>query len=162
MQLDLLLDRVGQPEEHRVQGSGGLTGSHHGHVETVERLRVAIERDRERRPSLHVEADLAEDPAELGVLGLFGQDRQRPQDRQPGVDHRRELARQNGDVLQRDSVRQSWDLDVGGELGLGTLIDRDGRVTHLTELVDHELRAVGLEPAFEHLPTGVANLVDKR
>ena len=67
-QLDLLLDGVGQLEQHRVEHAAGLAGSHHGDVEAVERLRVAGQRLREGRPLLDVGPHLVDD---LGQDLLF-------------------------------------------------------------------------------------------
>ena len=61
-QLDLLLDRVGEPHEHRVEHTAGLTGLHHRDVEVVEHLRVLRQRGGERRAALDVEPHLAARP----------------------------------------------------------------------------------------------------
>jgi hypothetical protein len=60
---------------------------------------LAIPTDSEL-PGLDVVADLAEDARELLVLRLLGEDRQRAQQGQPSVDHRRELAREDREVLE--------------------------------------------------------------
>ena len=98
--------------EHAVEHTAGLTGAHHRDVEAVERLRVLGERRRQRRALLDVEADLVDDRGERLVLRLLGEDVQRTQQRQAGVDHRRELAREDRDVLQLDPVREERDLEL--------------------------------------------------
>ncbi len=106
-QLDLLLDRVGQAQQHAVERTADLTGAHHRDVEAVERLRVLRHRLRERRALLDVHPDLVDDLGERLALGLLGEDVERAQQREAGVDHRRELAREDRDVLQLDAVGRS-------------------------------------------------------
>ncbi len=73
---------------------------------------MPAERDRQRGAALDVEADVTGDPGELRVLGLLGQDRQGPDQREPGVDHRRELAGEHGEALELHLPAEPGDLHV--------------------------------------------------
>src|SRR5581483_2148728 len=116
----------------------------------------------QRAALLDVDAHLGDDVRELLVLGLLAQDRQRAQQRKAGVDHRRELAREDRDVLQLDPVGEPRDADVGREAGSTPLLDADGRVAHRAELAGDERLALGLELALDRATGPVADLVLER
>jgi hypothetical protein len=68
------------------------------------------------------------------VLGLLAEDRQGAQQRQPGVHHRRHLARHDSEILELDLLLEEGDVDVGLQAGSGRgLVDLDRRDTHRAE-----------------------------
>src|SRR5581483_3663831 len=102
---------------------------HHVHIEIAERLRVLAERVGDGVARLDVEHHLAGDVFERRVLALHRQDVERLHERQAGVDHRRELAREDDDVAHLDRAhpllllrRPFVDLD-DVELELAKLLD---------------------------------------
>ncbi len=158
-QLDLLLDRGRQSLQDAVEHTAGLTGAHHRHEEAIERLRVLGERGGERCAPFDVEPNLIDDFGERLALGLFGEDVERPQHREPGADHRRELTREDRDVLELDPVGQERDLEVACETLAALLLDLDRHVAHRAQLAHDELRVLRLELAFDQLSGLVADFV---
>jgi hypothetical protein len=73
---------------------------------------------REEQAAFDVGAKLADDGGEVGVLGLLLQDDQRADDVQAGLDHRRELAREDLERLRLDLLEDGADalLTARGEL----------------------------------------------
>ncbi len=161
VELDLLLDRVGQSQEHAVQHAPGLAGADHGDIETVERLRVLGECGREARPALDVHAHLVRDLGQDLVVGLLREDVQRAQQRQTGVDHRCELSREDRDVLHLDLVAEPRDLQFLREVLAALLLDVDGHVAHRAQLAHDELRVLRFELTLDELAAAIANLVRK-
>src|SRR5580765_5737970 len=102
LDLGLLLDLQGDAVEHGVQDSGSLAGLDHRDVEAREDLRVAAERLREQQTALDVGANLADHEREVRIVGLLLEDHQRADDVQAGLDHRRELAREDLQRLRLD------------------------------------------------------------
>jgi hypothetical protein len=67
---------------------------------------VLGERDRQGLALFDVVADLLDGLAQLVVLGLLREDPERSDEREPGPDHRRELAREDRQVLELDLAAQ--------------------------------------------------------
>ena len=78
-------------------------------VETAEDLRVARHRLREQQPAFDVGAKLADDRGEVLVVGLLLEDHERADDVQAGLDHRRELAREDLQRLRLDRLEDAAD-----------------------------------------------------
>ena len=101
-ELDGLLDVLGQPPEHDVEGAALLARGDEVAVEVVEDLGVFPLGLVQGRAGLDVVLDGVDDPLEVLVLLLFGQDAQALDERQLGVDEDRELAAVNGQLLEPD------------------------------------------------------------
>ena len=95
LDLRLLLDLVGDPVEHLVEDAGRLARLDHRDVETAEDLRMAGQRLREQRPCLDLLAHRRDHLGEVLVDRLLLENRERRDDAQAGLDHRRELARED-------------------------------------------------------------------
>ena len=121
LQLDRLLDVGRQPLENGVEDAARLAGRDHVRVERVEGLRVLLHRVGERRARFDVFAGLEDDPRESLVRLLLAEDVQTLHQRQAGVDHDRELAREDRQVLGRD-----LDPALLRRLGLGLGLPPDG------------------------------------
>ena len=93
--LHLLLDLDRDAVEDRVQDPGCLARLDHRDVEAVEGVRVSRHRLRQQHSALDIRANLAEDSCEGLVVGLLLEDDERCDDVEPGVDHRRELPRED-------------------------------------------------------------------
>ena len=102
--LHLLLDLDRDPVEDGVEDSGGLASLDHRDVEAVEGVRMARHRLREEHSALDVRAHLADDGGERLVVGLLLEDDERRDDAQAGVDHRRELAREDLERARLDAL----------------------------------------------------------
>ncbi len=155
-QVDLALEHVRQAEQHVVQHAARLTGLDHRDVEVVERLRVLRHGGREARALLDVVAHQRQRLGELLVADLLGQDRQRAQDRQPGVHHGGELPREDRDLLELDLRGPDVDLEVEALLLLADL-ERD--VSHLAEALEDQALVVRDQRAGDEVPGLVPNLV---
>ena len=105
-ELVLLLDLRGGAVEHRVERSRRLAGLDHRDVEAVEDLRVARERLGQHHAALDVSADLGDDLAEVLVLRLLLERHERSDDADAGLDHRRELAREDLKRLRLDLLER--------------------------------------------------------
>ena len=82
------------------------------------------------RPRFDVGADLADRLGQRRVLGLVFEDRQRAQQRQARVGHRRELAREDREILELHPAAEARDLDLFAEPDAGFL-DRQRHVALL-------------------------------
>ena len=109
----LLLELRGQAVEDLVEDTAELAGADHAHVEPAEHLGVLLERVGQADAGLDVGAHLADDLGELLVRRLLLEDVQAAQHREAGVDHGRELAREDGEVLGLDAAA---DLDLAPAL----------------------------------------------
>ena len=103
LQLDGLLDVDRQPLEDRVEDAARLAGGDHVRVERVEGLRVLLHRVGERGAGFDVLAHLQDHRREALVRLLLAEDVEALHQRQPGVDHDRELAGEDRQVLRRDA-----------------------------------------------------------
>ncbi len=119
LQLDVLLDVDREALEDRVQDAAHLAGGDEVHEEVVEDLRVLAEPLGEGAALLDVDLDLLEDRVEALVLTLGREDVETLHEGQTGVDHRRELPREDH---QLGGLHRRADDDV--EL-LGLLLDLD-------------------------------------
>ena len=93
--LHLLLDLQGDPVQDRVENARSLAGLDHRDVEPIECVRMARHRLREQHPALDVGAHFANDEGKVLVVGLLLEDHERLDHTEPGVDHRRELSRED-------------------------------------------------------------------
>ena len=89
-----------------VENTAGLAGRHHVHVQVAERLGMLGQGVGHRVARLDVEHDLPRDVRQRLALALLREDVERLHQRQAGVDHRRELAREDHDVAHRDRPRR--------------------------------------------------------
>ena len=81
-----------------MQDPGRLSGLDHRDVKAVEDSRVASHCLREEHPALDLAPHVPDHHRERAVVRLLLEDHERLYDREPGVDHGRELA---GEDLQR-------------------------------------------------------------
>src|SRR5207249_4503537 len=95
LDLRLLLDLEGDAVEDGVEDSRSLAGLDHRDEEPTEDLRMARHRLGEQEAALDVGAELADDHAEVAVLGLLLEDHEGADDVESRLDHRRELARED-------------------------------------------------------------------
>ena len=121
-------------------------------------------RDRlgERQALLDVAAHRRDHLGERLRLGLVGEDAERPDQREAGADHRRQLAGEDDDVAETDLAAATANGDVGAELRLALAGDRDRHVAQLAELGDDELLALTLDAALVDSAGLVADLVGVR
>ena len=119
LELRLLLDLRRDAVEHRVERSRRLARLDHRDEEAVEDLRVARERAREHHAGLDVRPHLADRVAEVLVVGLLLERDERRDDADPGLDHRRELPREDLERLRLDLLegRPRAALAARGPLG---------------------------------------------
>ena len=155
-ELDLLLDLVGQRQEDVVEHTAGLAGLDHRDEQVVEGLRVLGQGARERRPLFDVGPRLHQDLLELLVVGLIREDRERPQDRQTRVDHRRELPAEDRDRLELDPARPQVDLHLHAGAGL---LDLDRGHPHLAQALEDQRLAVPHQLPGDQAPRPVPDLV---
>ena len=102
LQLHGLFDVGRQALENRVEDTARLARRHHVGEQRVERLRVLAHRVGERGARLDVGARLQNDGREVLVLFLRAENVEALDERQAGVDHHRELAGEDGEVLGAD------------------------------------------------------------
>ena len=114
-------------------------------------------RDGQRRTGLHLEPGLGQDRLERLVRLLLLEDRERSQQRQAGVDHRRELAAEDREVLELDLRAHLGELQLHGEPAVADLRDLDRGVAHALELRRHGRRRVGVDLARDDVTGAVAN-----
>ena len=112
LDLRLLLDLERDAVEHDVEDAGGLAGLDHRDVEAAEDLRVARHRLREQQAAFDVGAQLVDDRGEVLVVRLLLEDDERADDVQAGLDHRRELAREDLQRLRLDRLEDAADAVV--------------------------------------------------
>ena len=113
LQLDGLLDVDRESVQDRVEDAADLAGRDEVDVELVEDLRMLPERVGERRALLDAVLHAEQDLLERLVLALVREDVEALHERQAGVDHRRELAREDLQILRPDA---GADLDVDVEV----------------------------------------------
>ena len=104
LQLDVLLDVGREALENRVEDAARLARGNHVGEQRVEGLRMLLHRVGERRAALDVAARREDDRGEVLVLFLRAEDLEALHQRQAGVDHHRELAREDGQVLGVDAL----------------------------------------------------------
>ncbi len=117
--------------EDRVEHAGGLAGGHQVAVERVEILGMLAKRLRHRRTGLDLVLDVHHETRKARIAVAARDDLERLQQRHAGLQHRRQLAREERDVLLADTLaaaeRLALDLDdahalapqVGGDDGFG-------------------------------------------
>ena len=121
LQLDVLLDVDREALENRVEDTARLAGRHHVDVEGVERLGVPAHRVGQRRAALDLAPGREDRLREALVRLLPAEDVETLHQRQAGVDHDRELAGEDGQVLGRDLPGPELLLAL---VFLGLLLDR--------------------------------------
>ena len=101
LQLDGLLDVGREALQDGVEDTARLAGGDHVDEEVVERLRVLAHRLGEGRARLDVLAHGEDDLLEESAVLLAAEDLEALHERQAGVDHDRELAREDREALRR-------------------------------------------------------------
>ena len=119
LELDRLLDVGGEALQDGVEDTARLAGRDHVGEEVVEGLGVLAHGVGEAGAALDVHAGLLEDLGEGLVLLLAAQDLQALHEGQTGVDHDRELAHEDGEVLGGDAAAELGQGDL-----LALLLDR--------------------------------------
>ena len=119
LQLDVLLDVGREALEDGVEDTARLAGRDHVREQVVEDLGVLAHGVGEAGAALHVHAGLLEDLGEGLVLLLAAQDLEALHERQTGVDHDRELAGEDGEVLGGHAAAELRQGDL-----LALLLDR--------------------------------------
>jgi hypothetical protein len=159
LELDRLLDVDGEPPEDGVQDAADLTGGDQVDVQLVEDLRVLAQRVREGGALLDGVLDRAEHLREGLVLGLARQDLEALHQRQAGVDHGRQLAGEDLQVLRLDARA---DLDVGDVAEIeGLLLDLDRHQAVVPQAVLGRLDRFGLELTLAGLAGAAGGFVDE-
>ena len=113
LQLHLFLELERNAVENDVEDARGLAGLHHRDVEAGEDPRMAGHRLREELAALDVGAKARKDVGEVLVLGLLLEDRQRRDDVQTRLDHRRELTREDLERLGLDPLDHAAETAFG-------------------------------------------------
>ena len=111
-QVRVRLVHLGDPVECVVEETTGLAGTDHAHHEHRELIPGADIALRERGARLHVGAHLADRARSFGFTVWSSRIVQRPHQGKPGGGHRRELAREDRQVLQLGLAAEPGDLDV--------------------------------------------------
>ena len=119
-QLDGLLDVGREPLENRVEDAARLAGGDHVREQRVERLRVLSHGVSERLSAFDVGSRLEDHGREVLVLLLAAENVEALHERQPRVDHHRELPDEHRQVLGRDLLPELPRLRglLGRRLGL--------------------------------------------
>ena len=109
--------------------AGRLAGGDQVAVERVEMLGMLAERLRHRRARLDLALDVHHEAREAGVAVAAGDDLERLQQRHARLQHRRELAREERDVLFVDlaPAAERLPLDLDDADALPAQVGRDDR-----------------------------------
>ena len=161
-QLHLGLEVGRDRQQHLIEEPADLAGLDHVDHERREDPRVLRQPGRERDTGLDVGPHLSKHLCERLALGLLREDRQRPEQREPRVDHGRELARHDRHVLEADLVGEPGDRDLLAEAPGVHLVDRERREAHRLEAVRHRGLVDRLDPALDELPAPVTDRVLER
>ena len=155
LQLAGLLQVGGEPHEDGVEDTADLTRLDHAAVELGEDPAVLANSLREGGAGLDVFLDPADHLAERLGIALRAQDLQALDDRQPGVDHGRELTREDHDVSRLDGRADAGEGDLVVET-LPFLLDASGvRLDALSpEADDDRVAARGLHLAAQRFAPG--------
>lgn len=157
-QLDDLLDVGRKTLEDEVEDAARLARLDHVDEEVVEDLRVLRHRGGESGAFLDVLPGLRQDAGEVFVLLLLREDFETLHERQAGVNHHRELAREDGEVFGLDLLALAGDLRHGD---LAPLL-LDGGEHHLLapEQLAQNVAAVRGALADDHLAETVPTFED--
>ena len=129
---------------------GRLAGLDHRDVEAAEDLRVLRHRLGEEEAALDVLAQRDDHVCQDRVVRLLLEDHERGDDVHPGLDHRRELAREDLERLRLDALEDLGGRARGGAV-VGDLLDAVGQKAALPKGADRggevgrHQRAVELE-----------------
>jgi hypothetical protein len=127
LQLLGLLHVLGEPVEDRVENAADLAGGDEVLEQLVERVGEALERVGEGRARLHRVLDGGELLPEGGVGRLLALDLETLHERQPRVDHRGELPREDDQVLRRNlGLEEARHRDLDGARLRWSLLDLFG------------------------------------
>jgi hypothetical protein len=130
LQLDVLLDVDRQPLQNRVENTARLARRNHVREQRIERVGELPHRIGQRGAALHRGSRLQDDLGEVLVVFLVAENIEALHERQPGVDHHRELAGEHGqglggDLLGRLAGGRLLFLLLGFRLGRGDAGDHD-------------------------------------
>ncbi len=98
----VLLQEHREPQENGVENTAGFAGCDHVHIEVGESVFVLAQRISQGVATLDIVHHLLGDFGERLVLRLLGENVEGLHERQPGVDHRGELPREDHDVPRGD------------------------------------------------------------
>src|ERR1039457_4642921 len=157
LQLDGLLDVGREAAQDRVEDTARLAGGDHIHEEVVERLGVLTHRLGERGAGFDVLPHGQDDLLEEAAVLLAAQDLEALHERQAGVDHDRELAREDREAPGADAA--SAELRHGQLLAL--LLDRRDVDLPAPEVGDREILRIGDEDAARRASLPRAALPDE-
>jgi hypothetical protein len=157
-QLDDLLDVGREALEDEVEDAAGLAGLDHVDEELVEDFRVARHGRRQRRAFLHVLSRLRQDDCEVLALLLLREDFEALDERQAGVNHHGELAREDGKLLGLHLLAPAADLRHRDLAPL--LLDRGEHHLLAPQELAQKLAAVGRALADDHLAEAVSTFED--
>ena len=156
-ELRLFLVVHGERLEGPLEESAGLARADHVDHERREVDRMLRERVRQRSAVLDIDRDLLQDAAELLVLGLRRQDRQRAQQRETGTDHGGHLSAHDREILEADAALEPGDRDLALQAGARLrLLDRDRQQAETANLGESSGFARCLELALDDLARVVA------
>src|SRR5207302_675299 len=99
LQLYDLLDKGRKSLQDQVKDTARLTGLNHVGIQLIEDFRMSAHGRGQRRSLFHILAHLRENLLEIFVRLLLSQDIETLDQRQAGVDHDRELAREDRKLL---------------------------------------------------------------
>jgi len=105
--LKVLLKEHRQPFERVVEHTTNLARAHQTHGQFAEDPRVLRHRLRERRTTLDLGLNVADDLLEAHVRRLLLQNVETADQRDTGVDHRGELATEDREILQPDALAEA-------------------------------------------------------
>ena len=119
LQLRLLLDLRRDAVEHRVERARRLARLDHRDEEPVEDLRMPRQRLREHQPRLDVRPYLGDRLRQVLVVRLLLERDERADDADAGLDHRRQLAREDLERLRLDLLELRAQPVLAGRRPLG-------------------------------------------
>src|SRR3989338_3632747 len=146
-----LLDVGGDAVEDLIEAAGRLARPDHVDEEIGEDARGPAQRFGEAATRFDIVPDLLQRGAEVFVLHLVGQDVERGGDGNTTVHHRRELAREDDELIGPHPGL----ADPEDRLALGPLLDREHDELLLPELLNEGVAGLDLEGA----AVGLANFV---
>ena len=162
---------LGQAQQSLIEGAAAFPGDDHADVEVVEGARVAAERFRELPPLADLAGEVADDLLQRRGPRLFGDQGQRAQDGNAGLDQAGELP---GEPIHLASLQtQEARPALAGTAGLGSGdgldtdrgrgpgFDRDRRQAEVDQPVHRRITGGGLEVAADRLGRALLGLVGK-
>ncbi len=128
---------VGEAFQHDLERAAGFAGAQQADVEAAENSALGFHRVGKRRPFLHPLTDRAEHLGQRLLVGQRYEYRQRPIERQPGLQQRGQLARDVTDVLLGNALAAPLEVELAATFDGGGFVHADRDVTERLQLLDH-------------------------